>query len=616
MNSSVSFGPDSIPNSVETLGGSRRLRLSNLPPGITAQDIETLVQPYDGTPREDTLFSSQYATSIQINFPDADKAKHACECLHRREYSPGGRAIVASLNAIAESRLRIPDEKSTLKVSWPKPSLMGWAHFPSVGEAKAEANRLSGIVIKGRTVAIEICTHGKRQRGNFAIKFSNLPPEVKKEDIEQLCDGHTLVTLLDAPTYNGNPVEKIKEEFRFFGDHDFDKLAENVQGPTSTAFITFPTERITLEALAKLGSHKLEFLGDQSLEVKQVYFSRYRVSRRVFDVVRNEIDHLVERGDKIYTLHYNEIFEYFDIRLNASPSKYAAFVDANTELCSLLQGGVVRSDAGILWDDYLATSSSVKALQQLKVDGVLPDERLRCIRVFGSKAEQAAATTSLLKLLSKVRAQCHELSVPRRSIRPLISGQFETFQREIGVNKLSFDIVRLRIIVKGTNEDLSKVQGLLDSLDSPAAIYKQRHCEICHHEPHEQILLSCRHAYCTPCLQMVVRSASHAPLRCIARLDGKDEPEVEEQCPAYVPYAVIHNIVPSAEEDRFLRSSFLAFVRESEKFFMCPSIDCQTVYQTGQQGLNYFCPRCSTEICSFCKTLAHIGLSCTSMLKK
>lgn len=616
MNSSVSFGPDSIPDSVQTLGESRRLSLSNMRPGITVQEIETLVQPYDGTSLENTLFSSQYATSIRIEFPDADKARNACEHLHRRECSPGGHAIVASISANAESKLRMPDEKSTLKVSWPKPCLMGWAHFPSITKAKAEANRLSGVVIKGRTAAIEFCTPEKRQKENFAIKFMHLPPDVKKDDIEKLCDGHTLVTLHDTPTYSGNPVEKIKEEFRFFGDYDYDKLAENAQSPTSTAFITFPTEGIAFEALTKLGSHKLEFLGGQSLEIKQVYFCRHRVPHRVFDAVRSEIEDMVEKGDKLYTLQYKEIFEYFVIRLSAPASKYAAFVDASAELCTLLQGGTLQSDSGILWDDYFSTSSSVKALQQLKVDGVFPDERAKCIRVFGSKAKQAASTTSLLKLLSKVHAQYHELSVSRSNMRPLISGHFETFQHEIGINKLSFDVVRSRIIVKGTNEDLSKAKGLLDSLASPETIYKRGCCEVCHREPDEKLLLSCRHAYCTPCLRMVIRSAGHAPIRCIGLLNRGDEPEVAEQCPDYVPYVVIHNTVPSAEEDTFLRSSFLAFVRESEQFFICPSIDCQAIYRTGQQGLNYLCPRCSTEICSFCKTLAHIGLSCTVMLKK
>jgi len=227
---------------------------------------------------------------------------------------------------------------------------MGWSHYPIIRKAKEEADRLNGVIIKGRAIHVEICPHDRRQKDNFAIKFSNLHPETNKRDIEQLCEGHILVTLSDGPTYKGNPTDKIKDEIRNFGENEFDKLPDIEQSSTSTAFITFATDDIASEVVDELRSRPLEFLGGQALDIKQVYFARYRIKHRVFDLLKHEIDQLQVKGDG-YTLQYNENHDAFCIRLSAS--KQATFVDVNVELFTLLRGKIAETK----WDDYFETSS-------------------------------------------------------------------------------------------------------------------------------------------------------------------------------------------------------------------------------------------------------------------
>ena len=615
LGATITLGPDSTPESVETLADSCKILVSNLPPGTSIEDVRLLVHSFGGIPREDSLRTTEYS-SIIVEFPDPTKARLALEALHGQ--TPGVRMIVASLKASAESRFRVPSERPTLKVSWPKPSLTGWSHYPTIKKAKEEANRLNGVVLKGRAIAVDFCSHDKRQKENFAIKFSNLHPETNKADIEQLCEGHTLITLGDGPTYRGNPTDKVKEEIRNFGENEFDKLPDVEQSSTSTAFITFATGDIASEVVDKLRCRQLEFLGDEPLDIKQVYFSRYRVKGRVFDLLKNEIDRLREK-DEGYTLQYNENHDAFFIRLSASSKKQAAFVVANAELCILLRGEIAQFEGGIVWDDYFETSSCEKALQQRKMDAIIPDKVGRCIRIFGSKGDQATAKESLLKLLSKVRAAHHEFDVPRGAIYPLVNGQFQmllkTSQGKVGsgMNKFSFDVVHPKIIVRGTAEDLTKVKTFVDSLDLSPATYKRGVCEICYQKPDEPIRLSCRHSYCKSCLRMSVTFVGHAPLQCMAypKLDNGNT----QRCSSYVPYTIIHDLLSTLpeEEDRLLRSTLLTYLQNSDKFFTCPSIGCETILRTGPPSWNILCSRCRTEICSFCKTLGHIGISCADM---
>jgi len=129
-------------------------------------------------------------------------------------------------------------------------------------------------------------------------------------------------------------------------------------------------------------------------------------------------------------------------------------------------------------------------------------------------------------------------------------------------------------------------------------------CEICHHLPVDPILLTCRHAYCTLCLQMALRYSPSAPFQCISQDTSEDG-----QCPANVPYVVIRDIIPD-EEKKFLHESFLSHIRSSEEYFFCPTLDCQLVYRTGGEGLTLKCFKCLSEVCCYCHTRAHVGIAC------
>src|SRR5260221_5597157 len=357
MNATVSFRPDFVPVSIEPLRESHELRLSNLPSDITTEDVQALVEPY-GIVLENTLRTSERTASVRVDFATAKQARNTFEYLQLQEYSRGDRKLIASF---ANVKLRLhPTDKDTLKVSWPKPTLVGWSHYQTIGKAKEEAARLNGVIVKGRKIQVEFCSPSKRQKDNFAIKISNLSPETSKDEIGQLCKGHTLTTGFDKPTYLethvGTSREMIKEEFHSFGELAFERVSDSEydEGPNSHLLVIFPCEAIAQEVMKEFSSRKLGCIGHQSLEIKPVYFAQYHVSFQIFDVVRQEIERVKEDGAMNYSIQYDEsISRKYHIRLIAPPMKYAEFVEANAEIYSLLQGKAARTDDGkIIWDDY------------------------------------------------------------------------------------------------------------------------------------------------------------------------------------------------------------------------------------------------------------------------
>jgi len=212
-------------------------------------------------------------------------------------------------------------------------------------------------------------------------------------------------------------------------------------------------------------------------------------------------------------------------------------------------------------------------------------------------------------MLQKVHKLRHEIQLPRTKLHDLVNGGLKALQDDLGVNKLLLDVANAKLIVRGSVGDDSKVEDYIGSLEpSPMPETAEALCEICHHLPVDPILLTCRHAYCTVCLQIALRYSPNAPFQCISRDTLEDG--LTTQCPANVPYVVIRDILPN-EEKNFLRASFLSHVRSnSEEFFFCPTLDCQSAYRTGGEGLNLKCFICVSEMCSFCQTRAHVGIAC------
>ncbi|KAF9525137.1 hypothetical protein CPB83DRAFT_562882 [Crepidotus variabilis] len=606
---SVTFGPDATPLSVQTVADMSRFRVFNLPVGTTMEELSKLVSPYDGKVRQDDLSGMQDGASFQIDFADSIDARQAFEFFTQQDFL--GRDVIASH---PKWRIRRPRERITIRVSWPKPSDLGWVHYSTVTKAKDEAKRLDGVVLNGRRLKTTYCPPKKSQKDNFAVKFANLAAGTTDAALKEICQGCNLAVIQKAIRYDEDPYEKVEEELARFGEHVPDQPPDVDYSAISTLFATFRAESFASDVANTLNGEKYAFLDNAALTVELVHFARYRLPRLLYEAIQDSITLIQEKGEGTYKLQVDigrmNIVTMF---LSSTSKNFESFAAANAELNYLLQGEIISWGHDLTWNDYFDTEKSGEILtvriQPMTNGFIHRDTRGKVIRHFGSKETRAASKEAVLKLVKKFEDSRYETEVPRGNMRYLINGGFDDLLKEFGANKLSFDVFGCKITVRGSTEDLSKVSDFLQtSGTSSTSLYKRGCCELCHWEPQYPITLTCRHVYCSSCLKAAIKVAGQAPLHCVA-----SHPE-HNLCGTTIDYVLVKQALGSkAEEDQFLQESFFDYIRRGLDFFFCPSIDCKRVYRAGNDGFNIYCSWCNSELCSFCRSFAHIGKTCMDM---
>lgn len=616
MNCVVRFGIDATPDQITTEADSKKLILSNLPVAVSPTDIRELAEPFGEIRSIISLDETEHTASIEIEFAECSQALTAFKYMNGHPFE--SHTISANLKGRISMTVRSSEHTHVVKVFWPAPSAMAWVHYATISKAKSEAARLDGVIVGGLQIKAVYVSPHKRQKTSYAVEIRGLPINVSKDVLEDLCPEQSCITL-DPPCYTQDPTNDIRSALTRCGElEDVDIPAAASHSTSAVAFATFKTEEAALEAVEALDGRNQDYLGGQPLSVRPVYCFRHRATIPQFEAVKNEVDRLNDKGEKKCSIQYQELPErgFVWIRIHASAENLATFVSLNTELATLLRGMLLTSDGDVVWDDYLETSSSVKSIDTINTTNsngpffVQSDGRTKNVRIFGPKPDQECAQKLVMRMLQKVHKLRHEIQLPRTKLRDLVNGGLTALQYDLGVNKVSLDVANAKLIVRGTPDDDSKVEDYISSLDSfsPPETTTEALCEICHHLPVDPILLTCRHAYCTSCLQMALRCSPSAPFQCISRDTSEDG--LTTQCPANVPYVVIRDIIPN-EEKKFLHESFLSHVRsKSEEFFFCPTLDCQSAYRTSVEGLTLKCFRCLSEICCYCHTRAHVGIAC------
>ena len=619
LNCVVNFGIDATPEEITTPADSKKLILSNLPVAVSPTDIRELAEPFGEIRTIISLDETEHTARIEIEFAECSQAFSAFNHLNGQPFE--SHTISANLKGRTSMTVRSSDHTHVVKVVWPAPSAMAWVHFTTISKAKSEAIRLDGVIVGGLQIKAVSVSPLKRQKASYAVEIRGLPTSVSRDELEELCPDQSCITMI-PPCYTQDPTNDIRSALTHCGElEDVDIPVAALHCTSVVAFAMFKTEEGALEAVEALDGRKQDCLGGLPLSVRPVYYFRHRATIPQFEAVKNEIDRLNEKAEKKCSIQYQELHERASglvwIRIHASADNLSTFTSLNTDLATLLRGMLLTSNGDVIWDDYFETSSSAKSIDTINTTNsngqffVQCDGRMKNVRIFGAKSDQECAQKLVMRMLQKVHKLRHEIRLPRTKLRDLVNGGLTALQDDLGVNKVLLDVANAKLIVRGTPDDNSKVEDYISSLDSSSAPETtEALCEICHHLPVDTILLTCRHAYCTLCLQMALRCSPcppFGPFQCISRDTSEDG--LTTQCPANVPYVVIRDIIPN-DEKKFLYESFLSHIRSSEEFFFCPTLDCQLAYRTGVEGLTLKCFKCLSEICCYCHTRAHVGIAC------
>lgn len=619
MQSEVHFGTNITPLRVTAPGDSHKLIISNLPLDIAPHEVDNLTRADGILMSSHRVGENAEAATVQVEFINPIAAYRAFRRLQGHMF----RDMILSVTIMARATpiAKFVGQKLYIEVTYPRPYRSGWAHYKSVNIAKQQAVDLNNIILNGRLIKASYVTPKKGAKNQPpAVHFENLSAETSRADIEGITEETMLITM-DPPIIEDDPTERIKNAFGEFGDLEQFDLMPPTTGTTSTAFISFKTETQALEAMKELRARALPYIAKRIPGLRGVHYTRYCISRQLFKLVESDLAALQRQWDGSNDGCTVQCNDHPDgrstwIRLFAKFNDQFEFASANTELRRLLSATKLMSEGKTIWDDYFEIPSGTKALEQIQLKLtstlIICDKKARCILFYGSKEGQTQAQAAVLKLLSKVHAQLtHQIGLARPKLNPLVNGGFATLQSTVGPNKVALDTIKSLLIVRGSVEDVAKVETIISSLRIGAVKEPTNDgtCQICYHEATQSVTISCNHAYCTACLQSMLFQKGSSPFKCIY-LRTSVNGQVLRDCTGRLQANTLKDL-PSDTKSRVLKATFLSHVRaRPDEFFFCPSMDCEAVHRVREEGVNITCTACAAELCTFCKSLAHIGIAC------
>ncbi|KAG6910201.1 hypothetical protein DXG01_012336 [Tephrocybe rancida] len=629
FNCIVRFGLDNgcSPTEIVTASDTSHAIISNLPPDISHTEAMELVESVD----EEKGFAGvdferhETKTDVIARFSAPHQADNAVTKLDGQVYDS------RLLTAWRDGETIQPSlECRTVKIKWPAPSRSVWFYYPTVTLAKKHEKRLNDQVVDGRTIKAEF-SRPRPKDPFYAVKISGFHIHTDEKEIEMLAL-ETKMTHKIAPTYLECPLDNVRNTLAAKGSlEQFFRIPLDPKSAKHTAFARFEDG---VDRVLEVHGKAQAYIAKESLKLQKVFHANYKISKRRYQAVHGVLEWLREEaGRHQCTLDvYDGPEEPVDIHLyaDATADTCATFGATNRALYCSLQGEVMQevmptSDdyptvCTPTWDGYFEMPDSASRLERINTDTsffVKVDTRRQVVRILGDENGRERARNKVLKLLEMVRAQRHVVRLDLRGIRVLVDGGYAKLQEELGANKVTLDLAAPELVVFGDASSVNKATAAVAGGASPEADSAADHrsldteecCFMCKRIPREPVKLSCIHVYCTACLQHVLLPAAgahFAPPRCLAG------------CEEYVPYTVVRDALPMAEEAALMRNAFLAYVRGvgEDEYLFCPQPHCETVFRRLAEGrmgaVCYKCVSCGTKICARCREEYHEGTDCTA----
>jgi hypothetical protein len=120
--------------------------------------------------------------------------------------------------------------------------------------------------------------------------------------------------------------------------------------------------------------------------------------------------------------------------------------------------------------------------------------------------------------------------------------------------------------------------------------------------------MACKHIYCKGCFRSQAGSGT-IPLKCCGN---------ENTCAHTFTIEGLRKTLSLESFDELFLKSFKEYISaRPTEYRYCPTPDCKSIYRpttdsnTNNAKLLYFCNACLSDICTFCITPSHPGMTCT-----
>jgi RNA recognition motif-containing protein len=625
----VTFGEGATVQRIVTPFESCLLILSQLPPNLTQMDLITLVEPFGDLTRAVIIDEPNHVAvtntlkKARIEYAEYSHAARAVDQLNDKPFQSSVLAARLDIRAVESGSGVLVSRK--VKISWFAPTVVAWAHYPTIARAREHAARLDGKAFDGRKISVSFQVPGPRQTKSFSIEIKGLPLTTSSKSLEKFCKSQS-VRIAEASYDRQSSIQDVRNALgERQGDIEcFDVLPADNSKTKIVAFAQFCSSDSATTAVKRFHGVKQHFLRNNPLWLEQVHALKYSIPLHQFEIIRSDLDHLQITHESECRLRYYDRDEhgrsasFVTIRLYGADAK--GLGRAKVQLERLLQGELLVLHGEGVWDECFETAESQTNLNAEPDVYIKVDNRTRTIRLFGDDVSREKARQLVLRHIEDAGTCRHYLKVKKEALRALLTGgRLKELHDKIGPEKVVLDIVSRTLTVKGNDEDVTLVRRIVGSIDkeSPAELelpHTEELCPVCLCDIIVPTKLPCGHTYCESCLRHLVMSATgpnFSVLRCVAEVTGK--PDSTSPCGINIAYSVIRELLSSTQETDLLQSSFLSYTHtHSENYRYCPTPDCKVVYRPGKTGSTtvFRCPSCLARICATCHVEFHEGLTC------
>ncbi|KZP30573.1 hypothetical protein FIBSPDRAFT_814883 [Athelia psychrophila] len=618
-NCSATFGAGASVIEVVTPFDSRSVALSNIPRDAKQEELIDMAEPFGALSSvtvSDTATSGLTYTSARITYSKCAEASRAVEALDGREFH--GATLNARLDVRAiESGAGILLSRK-VKVSWYAPTIMGWAHYSTISDAKSRAKELNGKTFQGCNISTSFQTPAPKQSESFSVVIKGLPLNSTKAQVARFCDSPSAT--VSRPSYirdtGISSVRSLLTGLTFFEIRPAERKK-------ISAFAEFSSADAAATAVSTLNGVRMTWLRGNPLWLEQIHSVKYNIPARQFAVLLPELEKFRDDDEFKCKIRYYERDENgvsqdpVCVRIYGPDAKAVGILKFGLE--KLVQGKALMSGDEEFYDQYFETAEGEAFIQEVNTDlnvFVKLDTRTRTLRLFGAASLKDTVEDRITQRIADVHSKRHIIPLQRECLRSLLTGGLHDLHLSMGADKISLDVVARTITVKGTAEEVGAVRraisAMLTSPDSRAEAGEE--CPVCFCETSDPVQLSCSHSYCSQCLRHLLRSAacadfSPSTLRCVADIDT--EPGKATSCREHIAYSNVRDLLSPTEETKLLEASFLSHIHSHPtEFHYCPTPDCKNIYRQKQSGITLQCPTCLVRICPSCHIEFHEGLTC------
>jgi hypothetical protein len=451
-------------------------------------------------------------------------------------------------------------DRSSVMCTWVKPGRIAWLTYKTATDRDMAKAFLDGARTQSGRVIQTFAYADADERNLFHLKARNLDPDIEEEFFRK--------TLVEEGGLQIPHKVKLREPASTLSEEDATAEIRNLLlnvGPLKTFWLnedpkslkqrataTYRHQRDALTATERLTGTVVEV---GKLEIQGITKIKFNVSKKIANNLRSDfLDYWLDKTViRVYVSDEDINKQSTTIRIEAlGRSGIAATSEIRAGFKHLLRGVVASGpDETPIWHPFFATPEALSHLANLS-------------NIHGGYIHRDCQKGRLLLY--------GDINFTLDANMDLLKSQRELF--------------------KGTNVPTEPVAG---------------DCVVCWTEATDPLLLSCTHIYCKACFLSQAESGS-IPLKCCGN---------ENVCThTFTIEELRKNLSLESFDELFLKSFKEYISARPTEYRYCPTPDCKSIYRptvdssTNNAELLYFCNACLSDICTFCNTTSHPGMSC------